>query len=86
MTPFGQAFNARKIAACVAIVQHWSKSSGEIQVVAGVQAMCKKGEMLRQMSVTRNSLTMVRMPPRSHRVLVTRATAIDVKASAPSSD
>jgi hypothetical protein len=59
-----------------------SKSSGEIQVVAGVQAMCKKGEMLRQISVTRNSLTMVRMPPRSHRVLVTRATAIDAKASA----
>jgi len=63
-----------------------SKSSGEIQVVAGVQAMCKKGEMLRQISVTRNSLTMVRMPPRSHRVLVTRATAIDAKATAPSSD
>jgi hypothetical protein len=63
-----------------------AKSSGEIEVVAGVQAMCKKGEMLRQISVTRSSLTMVRMPPRSHRVLVTRATAIHVKASAPSSE
>lgn len=63
-----------------------SKSSGEIQVVAGVQAMCKKGEMLRQISVTRNSLTMVKMPPRSHRVLVTRAIAIDAKTSAPSSE
>lgn len=50
-----------------------AKPSGEIQVVAGVQAECKKGEMLRQISVTRNSLTMVKMPPRSHRVIITRA-------------
>lgn len=53
-----------------------SKSSGEIQVVAGVQGICKKGEMIRQISVTRSSLTMVKMPPRSHRVLVTRAVAV----------
>lgn len=50
-----------------------SKSSGEIQVVAGVQGKCLKGEMLRQISVTRNTLTMVKMPPRSDRVEVTQA-------------
>jgi len=50
-----------------------AKSSGEIQVVAGVQGKCLKGEMLRQVSLTRNALTMVRMPPRSDRVEVTRA-------------
>jgi hypothetical protein len=52
------------------------KSSGEIQVVAGVQAVCQKGEMIRQISVTRSSLTMVKMPPRSHRVIVTRAVSV----------
>lgn len=53
-----------------------TKKTGEIDVVAGVQAYCTKGEMIRQVSITRNSLTMVRMPPRSHRVVVTRAVAI----------
>lgn len=53
-----------------------AKSSGEIQVVAGVQGICKKGEMIRQISVTRSRLTMVKMPPRSHRVLVTQADVI----------
>jgi len=53
-----------------------SKASGEIQVVAGVQAVCKKGKMIRQITVTRNSITMVRMPPRSHRVLITRAIVV----------
>ena len=53
-----------------------AKSSGEIQVVAGVQGVCKKGEMIRQISVTRSSLTMVKIPPRSHRVLITKAVSI----------
>ncbi|MCP5538323.1 MAG: hypothetical protein H7A51_19080 [Akkermansiaceae bacterium] len=53
-----------------------ARRTGEIDVVAGVQAYCTKGEMIRQVSVTRNSLTMVKMPPRSHRVVVTRAVAI----------
>ena len=52
-----------------------TKASGELQVVAGVQGVCKDGDMVRQISVTRGSLTMVKMPPRSHRVLITRATA-----------
>jgi len=52
------------------------KSSGEIEVVAGVQGICQKGEMLRQISVTRSSLTMVKMPPRSNRVLVIRAVSV----------
>ena len=58
-----------------------TKSSGEIQVIAGVQAVCKKGEMFRQISVTRNSLTMVKMPPRSHRVIITRAISSQLKAA-----
>lgn len=53
-----------------------ARKSGEIDVVAGVQASCTKGDMVRQLSVTRNSLTMVKMPPRSHRVIVTRAIAL----------
>jgi len=53
-----------------------SKQAGEIEVVAGVQAFNTKGKMLRQISVTRNSFTMVKTPPRSHRVIITRAKAI----------
>lgn len=49
--------------------------SGEIDWVAGVQAYSTKGGMIRQVSVTRNSLTMVKMPPRSYRVIITRAVA-----------
>lgn len=63
-----------------------TKSSGGIEVVAGVQAICKKGEMIRQLSVTRSSLTMVKMPPRSNRVIVTRAVSISQESSAPSAD
>ncbi len=60
------------------------QASGEIDVVAGVQGSCTKGDMIRQISVTRNSLTMVKMPPRSHRVLITRAKAISSLADEPS--
>lgn len=52
-----------------------AKTTGEIELVAGVQAFSTKGKMLRQISVTRNSLTMVKTPPRSHRVIITRAKA-----------
>jgi len=58
-----------------------AKSSDEIEMIAGVQAVCKKGEMFRQLSVTRNSLTMVKMPPRSHRVIITRAISSPAKSS-----
>lgn len=61
-----------------------ARRSGEIDVVAGVQGYCTKGEMIRQVSVTRNSLTMVKMPPRSHRVLVTRAVAVKESTRASS--
>lgn len=60
-----------------------TRRSGEIDVVAGVQAHTTKGEMVRQLSVTRTSLTMVKMPPRSHRVLVTRALVVN---AAPASE
>ena len=50
--------------------------SGEIDWIAGVQALNTSGEMIRQISITRNSFTMVKMPPRSHRVIVTRAFAM----------
>lgn len=52
------------------------RRSGEIDWVAGVQAYSTKGEMIRQISVTRNSLTMIKTPPRSHRVIITRAVAV----------
>lgn len=52
------------------------RPSGEINLVAGVQAMSTKGDMVRQISVTRASLTMVKTPPRSHRVIITRAVAM----------
>lgn len=61
-----------------------ARKSGEIDVVAGVQAYSTQGEMVRQISVTRSSLTMVKMPPRSHRVLITRATAIKNQPATPS--
>jgi len=63
-----------------------SKVSGEIELVAGVQAFSTKGKMLRQISVTRNSLTMVKTPPRSHRVIVTRAKAIPTPDSSTAAD
>lgn len=63
-----------------------AKRSGGIEVVAGVQAVCEEGNMTRQLSVTRNSLTMVKMPPRSNRVLVTRAVSITESQSASSAD
>ncbi len=53
-----------------------ARISGEIDLIAGVQAKCTKAEMVRQISVTRASMTMVKMPPRSHRVIITRAVAI----------
>ena len=52
-----------------------ARASGEIDLIAGVQAMSTKGDMVRQISVTRSSMTMVKMPPRSHRVIITRALA-----------
>ncbi|NWK54868.1 hypothetical protein HW115_04560 [Verrucomicrobiaceae bacterium N1E253] len=63
-----------------------AKPSGELQVIAGVQGICKKGEMMRQISVTRTSLTMVKMPPRSHRVLVTRAISVGSTGAIPKTD
>ncbi|MGB1874220.1 MAG: hypothetical protein ACPH5P_02190 [Akkermansiaceae bacterium] len=53
-----------------------SRTSGEIDLIAGVQALNTSAEMVRQISITRNSFTMVKMPPRSHRVIVTRAIAL----------
>ena len=53
-----------------------TRKSGEIDLIAGVQALNTSGDMVRQISVTRNSFTMVKMPPRSHRVIVTRAFAM----------
>lgn len=52
-----------------------SHSPGEIDYIAGVQASCTQGEMLRQISLTRESLVMVKMPTRSERVIVTNAKA-----------
>ena len=51
------------------------KKTREIELVAGVQAYSTNGNILRQNSVTRNSFTMVQTPPRSHRVIITRAIA-----------
>ena len=51
------------------------KKTREIELVAGVQAYSTNGNILRQISVTRNSFTMVQTPPRSHRVIITRAIA-----------
>lgn len=53
-----------------------ARGPGEINVIAGVQALCTTGGMTRQLSVTRASMTMVKMPPRSHRVVITRAVAL----------
>ena len=53
-----------------------ARASGEIDLVAGVQGMSTKGEMVRQISLTRASMTMIKAPPRSHRVIITRAVAI----------
>lgn len=58
-----------------------ARASGEIDLVAGVQAISTKGEMVRQVSLTRASITMVKMPPRSHRVIITRASAMRVEAA-----
>lgn len=50
--------------------------SGGIDYVAGVQARSLKADMIRQISLTRDNLVMVKMPSRSHRVIITHATAI----------
>ncbi len=53
-----------------------ANSDRGIELIAGVQAYSTKAQMLRQISVTRNSLTMVKTPPRSHRVIITRAVSL----------
>ena len=63
-----------------------AKPAGEIELVAGVQAFSTKGKMLRQISVTRSSLTMVKTPPRSHRVIITRAKALSPSNTSPTAD
>lgn len=50
---------------------------GETDYIAGIQASSSLGDVLRQISLTRNRLVMVKMPTRSHRVIVTNAEAID---------
>lgn len=60
-----------------------AKPSGEIEVIAGVQGYSTKGDILRQISVTRSDLTMVKTPPRSHRVEIIRARAISSVATEP---
>ncbi|MBT8037482.1 MAG: hypothetical protein KJO21_08050 [Verrucomicrobiae bacterium] len=59
------------------------QESGEINLIAGVQGYSTKAEMIRQISVTRNSLTMVKMPPRTHRVLITHAKAVALPSVQP---
>lgn len=53
--------------------------SSEIEYVAGVQAIFIQGDMVRQMSLTRDNLVMVKTPPRSNRVLITYARVISEK-------
>lgn len=52
------------------------RESGEIDLVAGVQALNQSAGLVRQISITGNSFTMVKVPPRSHRVVITRAFAV----------
>lgn len=54
-----------------------TRKSGEINFVAGVQALNQRAGLIRQLSITNNSFTMVNVPPRSHRVLITRAFALE---------
>ena len=44
-----------------------SRASGEIDFLAGVQALNQSAGLVRQLSITSNSFTMVHVPPRSHR-------------------
>lgn len=53
-----------------------SRESGEIDLVAGVQALNQSSGLIRQLSITGKSFTMVNVPPRSHRVIITRAFAL----------
>ncbi len=53
-----------------------SRESGEIDLVAGVQALNQSSGLIRQLSITSKSFTMVNVPPRSHRVIITRAFAL----------
>lgn len=62
------------------------QKSGGLDLVAGVQALCRKGEMVRQLSLTRRGLTMVKMPPRSSRVIITRAIAVKTPVAAEGGD
>lgn len=50
---------------------------GETDYVAGVQAHSLQGDMVRQISLTRYNLVMVKMPSRSHRVMITHAAAFE---------
>lgn len=66
-----------------------SRASGEIDFLAGVQALNQSAGLVRQLSITSNSFTMVHVPPRSHRVLITRAFAVQgdqISTHGPSSD
>lgn len=48
-------------------------ADGEVSYIAGVQASSMLGDVCRQISVTRESLVMVKIPPRSNRVTIISA-------------
>ena len=50
-----------------------SAKNNEIIFEAGVQAYSTQGDMIRQISLTRKRLTMIKIPPQSSRIIVTRA-------------
>jgi len=47
--------------------------NNEISFEAGVQAYSTQGDMVRQISLTRKRLTMIKIPPQSSRIIVTKA-------------
>jgi hypothetical protein len=53
-----------------------TRESGGIDLIAGVQALNQSAGLIRQLSITGKSFTMVNVPPRSHRVVITRAFAL----------
>ena len=60
-----------------------TQESEGIDLVAGVQALNQSAGLIRQLSITGKSFTMVNVPPRSHRVIITRAFAIKKSDQSP---
>lgn len=59
---------------------------GPLEVVPGVQAVSEKGDILRQIRLTKDTLTITSFPGVSDQIVVTRARAVPAPKAVPAED